>query len=258
MAYDGSTFTLFVDGEFIDSSAIAECATVSLANMPTTLELGRPNDFGYVHFEKVYFKEFDDGTGDVGEVCLNFNDNGGQSDLWHNWGVPEVDGVNKTTTHTINKQAVLFDGGNKWFRLSEDDHSGTNNCRYDTGEGDDQFVYVNDLNNVSYLGNHITHFDDGRNEFPTSGDLHWSNSNDFFQGTLNDFRFFSYALTPSLVEKVYENATFALQMPLDEPPGEQTFEDKSGSFFIATCNDLNEQSCPDSGIPGARQSGFAL
>lgn len=247
--YSGSGFMLYVDGDLVDSKAINDCANVSLANIPTKLEIGRPNDYGYLDLSGATFTHIWDGSfNDKTELCLEYND----EVIWRDFNGPVVNAGASSKSVVFDKQYVIGDDATNWFRLSEDDNSGADNCAYRPGgEDDDNILHRDNISNrISQLGDTYTTINKSNGSDGTEGHFSWSLSNDFFVGSLNDFRFYSYALSPNLVDKVYENATFGLLLPLDEPPGEQTFQDISASGFIGTCNDLQADSCPDSGIPG--------
>ncbi|MFZ1754297.1 MAG: LamG-like jellyroll fold domain-containing protein [Caldilineaceae bacterium] len=241
ISFDGSAFTVYINGEQAAGGASSACGNVEI---PTVSQLyaGRPNSAGYFFWEKVNYTYLDD-PGDGAELCLNFDDNSTDGALWHDFNVTEVD-TSHPRTDVLNIAKRIVDDSDHWFRFQEDDSS-TSNCNYSTAADDDELVYRSGLSNVSVLGSTESPFSECFN--CDEGTLDWSLSNQFFAGTLRSLSLFDYALSPQGAARLYNTETFALQMDFDEAPGETLFVDSSGNYFEAGCGGA---ACPDSGIPG--------
>ncbi|MCB9433848.1 MAG: DUF11 domain-containing protein, partial [Ardenticatenaceae bacterium] len=256
--YDGSNLTFFVNGEPIPGGTTGSCATVTPPSV-SNFYIGRPNNFGYLYFDKATFENFSDtrGTGQSAEMRLNLNSDSSSGNLvWQN------NLANDTTTlWTVNKTAVINDS-NAWFRVWEnndggcfiscpEDDSTDTNFDQDWGHTDTSLLHVTGINSTTYLGEQSSRV---RTDYcgticlPTMwGMLDWSNYNDFFKGTLDDFRVYGNALTPAAIADMFRATSMALDLPFDEAPGSDVFGDQSGNAISVSCSGTT---CPTSGVPG--------
>ncbi|MCP4543086.1 MAG: LamG domain-containing protein, partial [Chloroflexi bacterium] len=228
VAFDGTGFSIFVNGKEVDSSgAVCSIAPPSL----TTFTVGRPNSHSYFYFNQLEMTSWDDGLDFCEEVRLNYD--GSQK-----WSKDVCDPNPYTSPDTVYKsidKGYLFDDlGNHSFKLWEEDS---------WPNGDD--TYLNETINYADLFDGNTAYDDGGSE----GNLYWSLSNDYFRGELQTFKLYNYGLPAASVADLFSSNATALEMPFDEAPGQHTLADTSGNGFFATCSQATG-SCPDSGIPG--------
>ncbi|MCB0086345.1 MAG: hypothetical protein KDE54_00400, partial [Caldilineaceae bacterium] len=246
ISYDGSAFTVYVNGEEQASGAPTACSGVQIPDV-NQLYAGRPNNAGYFYWDRVTYDYLNDVLGDA-ELCLTFDVNSTAAALWHDYNVPYVtNSIPRTDQLDVGKR--IADDATHWFRFHEDD-AANDSCNYSSSSGaytDDELVHKDNLSNASGLGGTFSSGFQDRDNDPDKGTLYWSLSNEFFVGTLRNLRVFDYALSPTGAERVYNTETFALQMDFDEAPGETTMTDSSGNYFVAGCAGA---SCPDSGIPG--------
>ncbi|MBV7333696.1 hypothetical protein KFU94_36775 [Chloroflexi bacterium TSY] len=241
VTYDGTTFVLYINGLEEDRGAPTDCASVDLAGAFGSwneLYIGRPNSFGYLWFDNVWFYEIID-FGDSAEYCLNLDSKNSSGKIWWDFDVPEK----VRFSEDIKKLRMIDDDDSShefWF--FEDD-VGSDDCLLHDSS-DDLQVNVVGINNANLSGSHSSYFDD---QLGDEGNLHWSVSNDFFVGELSDFHKFSSALSSDLVSNIFRDRNLGLKMSMDEAPDQNQFTDISTNHFSATCS---TNSCPDSGIPG--------
>ncbi|MCA9960734.1 MAG: LamG domain-containing protein, partial [Anaerolineales bacterium] len=256
--YDGSNLTFYVNGEPIPGGTTGSCAAVSPPDV-SSFYIGRPNDFGYLYFNEITFENFSDthGTGQSAEMRLNLNSDSSSGSLaWQNHLANDT-----TTLWTLNKTAVANDS-NAWFRVWEnndggcfitcpEDNSTDTNFDQDWGHADISLLHVTGINNTTYLGEQSSRV---RTDYcgvgctPTVwGLLDWSNYNDFFMGTLDDFRVYGNALTDAAIADMFRATSMALDLPFDEAPGSDVFGDQSGNAISVSCSG---STCPTSGVPG--------
>ena len=207
VSYDGSNLTFYVNGAPIAGGTTGSCAAVTPPTV-STFSIGRPNPFGYVHFDFLDFTDLEDPNGVAGgkkvEMRLNFDNDGSAGNLaWANLD----EGVNTTPSWTLNTKKVIGDGANSWFRIWENYDGG---CLFDCPEdessdtnfdqdrkADTDLKQITGIQNTTYLG-----YQQASYRYPPnlntgwylSGTLVWSNNNDYFQGDLDDFRVYPYAL----------------------------------------------------------------
>ncbi|MEZ4705569.1 MAG: LamG-like jellyroll fold domain-containing protein [Caldilineaceae bacterium] len=241
VSYDGSTFTIYINGEERVNGAPTACGGVQIPNI-NQLYAGRPNNAGYFYWDQAEYRYLDD-AGGTAEICLTFDLNFTDDALYRS-NEDNIFAESHKRTVQIDVAKRITDDAIHWFRFHEDD---TDNCNYNTGSGgiDDELVYRSGLSNATTLGSFQNNFNSCYN--CDKGTLYWSLSNEFFAGTLRNLSIFDYALSPTGAERLYNTETFALQLDLDEAPGETTMTDSSGNYFEAGCAGA---SCPDSGIPG--------
>ncbi|MEZ4705562.1 MAG: LamG-like jellyroll fold domain-containing protein [Caldilineaceae bacterium] len=250
VSFDGSTFTIYINGEERASGAPPACGGIQIPNSDS-LFVGAPSANDYLNISSATFTKLDDNTTDAkAEVRLNVNDDGSGGNVWSG----SVDTINPPYTGNgrdsvsvlFNYGAVLKTGDKYWFRLWEDDRGDSNayngNDSNPLNNDDDSILQVSNITFTS-LGSVGTTFDNSDG----TGTIYWGLSNDHFVGTLRNLSLFNYALSPQGAERTYNTETFALQMDFDEAPGETTLTDSSGNYFEAGCAGAN---CPDSGIPG--------
>ncbi|HRW05312.1 MAG TPA: hypothetical protein P5121_09475 [Caldilineaceae bacterium] len=234
------TLVLYINGQEVDRGTVENCSAIDPGSsfaVWNALDIGRPNNYGYFYFRTADYANLVD-SGDDAELCLNFDADGDQTSLWHDYNLSNFASITHASIVTLKR--IEDDNTNHWFRLQEDDGL-QDDCVYESV--DDEHVYRTSLSNVSPLGD----FNEQISGFELDGELDWSLSNDFFHGELRDFHKFSYAFTANEAFDLYRNNRFSLLMTLDAAPGEMTFLDSSGNYLEATCAGA---SCPDSGIPG--------
>ncbi|MCA9965728.1 MAG: hypothetical protein KC423_15860, partial [Anaerolineales bacterium] len=257
VSYDGSVLTFYVNGAPIAGGTTGSCAAVIPPNV-SNFYIGRPNDFGYLYFNQMSFTNLKDaaGIGQKAEMRLNFNSDASSGNLaWSNLS-------NGTSSWALGKTAVVNDTNNAWFRVWDnrdggcfitcpEDESSDTNYDQDTGKKDTSITQITGIRNTTYLGEQSSAV-----SMPACGSLclpniigsmTWSNYNDFFKGTLDDFRVYGYALTSSAVEDIYRSTSTALDLTFDEAPGSSLFADQSGNAVTVSCSG---DSCPTSGVPG--------
>ncbi|MCB0107862.1 MAG: laminin G domain-containing protein, partial [Caldilineaceae bacterium] len=245
VSYDGSTFTVYVNGAPQASGAPVACGGVQVPNV-SQLYVGRPNNAGYFYWDQVYYKQLSD-PGNDNELCLTFDVNSTAAAIWHDYNVADAWETNERYDQLDVSKRITDDAAH-WFRFHEDD-ANTDSCNFNANAGansDDEFVYKSGLTNATTLGSFQSNFS-GCTADCDEGTLYWSLSNEFFVGTLRNLRIYDYALSTLGAERAYNTGTFALQMDLDEAPGATVLVDRSGNYFEAGCAGA---SCPDSGIPG--------
>ncbi|MCB0135059.1 MAG: laminin G domain-containing protein, partial [Caldilineaceae bacterium] len=241
VSYDGSAFTIYINGEKKASGAPTACGSVQIPNA-SQLYAGRANQHGYLYFDRAEFDELNDGivVTQNAEVRLNYNDDGSGGNIWKADVALASGSTPDVSKATISAGAQLNDDAtNHWFRLWEDDTSPDTSYN----GSDDDIVRVDNLSNVSDLATTNTSFSGSS----AVGKLYWKLFNEYFAGTLRNLNVYDYALSPQGVARVYNTETFALQMDFDEAPGATVLVDRSGNYFEASCAGA---SCPDSGIPG--------
>ncbi|MCB0121447.1 MAG: hypothetical protein KDE58_04345, partial [Caldilineaceae bacterium] len=251
VSYDGTTFTIYINGEERAAGSPPACGGIQIPNT-NALYVGAPNGNGYLNIASVNFTALTDPLNAPAgaEVRLNVNGDGAANNVW-NGKVDVLDGSTNNVEQVFNYGAVLTASDNYSFRLWEDDN-GTHNNAYESG--DDSFVHETGVTYTSLKvgtlasGATGTGFDIS-DTYRARGTLYWSLSNDNFVGTLRNLRIYDYALSGPGAARLYNTETLALQMPFDEAPGESRFVDESGNYFEAECATT---SCPDSGIPGRR------
>ncbi|MEZ4867006.1 MAG: LamG-like jellyroll fold domain-containing protein [Caldilineaceae bacterium] len=242
VSYDGSAFTVYINGEKKASGAPGACVGVQIPAV-NQLYAGRPNNAGYFYWDQAEYRYLND-AGGTAEICLDFDDNSTGGAIWHNFNEDHVNGEWQKRMEQLDVPKRITDDAAHWFRFHEDD-STTTNCNYSTAANDDELVYKSGLTNVTTLGSFQNDFTDCFD--CDQGTIYWSLSNEFFVGTLRNLQIFNYALSPQGAARAYNTETFALQMDFDEAPGATTLSDSSGNYFTAGCAGA---SCPDSGIPG--------
>ncbi|MCB0106943.1 MAG: laminin G domain-containing protein, partial [Caldilineaceae bacterium] len=238
VSYDGSAFTIYINGEERASGTSAPCGNVQILDV-NQLYAGRANAKGYLYFDNMHYETiFDEETGDV-ELRINLNSDKSSGNIWHDNNVSSTEDVDFVDI-PLGLGRQLTDGDNFWFLVWEDDGSSDDN---DYDSLDDNHLKVENITNYSPLARSS----DALSHDDAKGTLYWSLSNEFFVGRLRNVSIFDYALSPTGAERVYNTETFALQMDFDEAPGATTVTDSSGNYFEAGCAGA---SCPDSGIPG--------
>lgn len=256
VSYDGSTLTFYVNGEPISGGTTGSCAAVTPPTV-SNFYIGRPNDFGYLYFDQMSFTSLKDaaGIGQKAEMRLNFDSDSAAGNLaWSNLS-------NGTSTWALGVTAVVNDT-NSWFRVWDnrdggcfltcpEDESTDTNYDQDAGKKDTSITQITGIRNTTYLGEQSSGV-----SMPACGNLcvpaiigsmTWSNYNDFFKGTLDDFRVYGYALTPAIVADIFRSTSTALDLTFDEAPGSSLFADQSGNAVTVSCSG---NSCPTSGVPG--------
>ncbi len=258
VSYDGSNLVFYINGAPISGGTTGSCAAVTPPTVGS-FSIGRPNPFGYLHFDYVDFDKFQDPRGAAGghkvEMRLNFdNDGSAGSVAWANLD----EGTSNTPSWALDKTRVLNDASNSWFRLWENYDGGcfiecpedeSTDTNFDTSgtKPDHNLKQITGIKNVNYLGSWQSIW-----IYTTSllrGTLYWSNNNDFFQGELDDFAVYATALDAERVAQLYNANYVSLDLPFDEAPGATLFADDSGNFTSVACSGA---SCPTSGVPGRR------
>lgn len=256
VSYDGTTLTFYVNGTPISGGTTGSCAAVTPPNV-SNFYIGRPNDFGYLYFNQMSFVNLNDaaGIGNKAEMRLNLDSDSSSGNLaWSN--------LNKgTSSWTLGKTAVVNDNSS-WFRVWDnrdgncfitcpEDESSDTNYDQDTGKKDTSITQITGIRSTTYLGEQSSGV-----SMPACGNLcvpaiigsmTWSNYNDFFKGTLDDFRVYGYALTPAAVADLFRSTSTALDLTFDEAPGSSLFADQSGNAVTVSCSG---STCPTSGVPG--------
>ncbi|MCB9433303.1 MAG: hypothetical protein H6668_15110 [Ardenticatenaceae bacterium] len=256
VSYDGSVLTFYVNGAPIAGGTTGSCAAVTPPNV-SNFYIGRPNDFGYLYFNQMSFTNLKDaaGIGQKAEMRLNFNSDASSGNLaWSNLS-------NGTSSWALGKTAVVNDT-NSWFRVWDnrdggcfitcpEDESSDTNYDQDTGKKDTSITQITGIRSTTYLGersNPVSLPACGTLCVPNIiGSMSWSNYNDFFKGTLDDFRVYGYPLTPAVVADIFRSTSTALDLTFDEAPGTSLFADQSGNAVTVSCSG---NSCPTSGVPG--------
>ncbi|MEZ4512330.1 MAG: LamG-like jellyroll fold domain-containing protein [Chloroflexota bacterium] len=256
VSYDGSTLTFYVNGAPISGGTTGSCAAVTPPTV-SNFYIGRPNDFGYLYFNQMAFTNLNDaaGIGQKAEMRLNFDSDASSGNLaWSN--------LNKgTSSWSLGVTAVVNDT-NSWFRVWDnrdggcfftcpEDESSDTNYDQDSGKKDTSITQITGINSTSYLGersNPVSMPACGSLCLPAIiGSMSWSNYNDFFKGTLDDFRVYGYPLTPAAVADIFRSTSTALDLTFDEAPGSSLFADQSGNAVTVSCTG---DTCPTSGVPG--------
>jgi hypothetical protein len=160
------------------------------------------------------------------------------------WSADVFGGYSGGTTYTINKYASNYDDNSHNILLCENDGSWSVHCQGD----DDVLIWHHQatFTNIDTQDRNLR-YDGNTGSEQGSGYLRWQVSNHYYHGDIDELRLYNYALDTDEVKELYDSATRALEMPLDEAPGRSIFRDNSGNNLTGTCSGTT---CPDSGIPG--------
>ncbi|MEM7028117.1 MAG: LamG-like jellyroll fold domain-containing protein [Chloroflexota bacterium] len=222
--FDGTIFTVYINGEEKASNADSPCNGVTPPNT-SAFTIGRPNSNSYVYFDRVYADEIDDGVAGGAEEQRFAVDN------VQRWS---KDVANENQNYEINYRLLETGGNNHTFKLWEYDPIGAN----------DTFIGTTTFNTITPKNTSTHYSNDG-----SVGDLYWGVNNDNFYGDILTFELYDNDLTPSKVENLFNALSSGLDLPVDEPPSKDTLADLSGNGFLVTCSQFNA-TCPDTGIPG--------
>ena len=241
VSYDGSVFTFYVNGREAAVSSNA-CAAVTPSNL-NGLQIGRGADLAALYFRQVHFEKGEDGGGEY-ELRINYDGSSSSNNIWSKGNVTD----SSNHTETINL-AYYVKSGSHNFRFWEDDSSPNNNDYHECYKFcDDSLVYK--TVSETAVSQTDTSFDYTETDVDYSeGKLYWSVSNDFFQGSINEFKAYTRAFSDEDALLLYEASYDGLYFKFDEPPGSSSFEDAYDDNIIAAC-DYAAGSCPDSGIAG--------
>lgn len=247
VSYDGAQFHFYINGELIESGGI-NCSG-AYPDTTSGFYIGRPNALGYLYFD--YFdvdNHLDDEGEEHAELRINFDGDSSSHNIWSKGGLGTGSWFTTVPdTVSIHTGQLIDDGDTHSFRFFEEDGG---NDSYDSG--DDSLLHDTDLTAVSDL-DHVSSYIGWSNPTDSSdeikGDLYWTLSNDYFQGSVNSFQVYAYELDADGVADLYNTSFQSLALDFDEAPGQDSFSDSSGNDFEATC-DSTDDSCPDSGIPG--------
>ncbi len=255
VSYDGSNFTFYVNGQAISGGTTGpSCAGVTPPSV-STLNIGRPNDYGYGWVDRLNMDHLADDEGyPVMTLRLNLNEEGASGNIW---------GTTANSTGTINlKKAfrVSDTSPNQWFRLYQNNRKDNNAFESAAAFGgvtDTSLVQVTEINNFNNLGIRPHSFLNriAASTAKAEGTLYFGVFNDYFQGSLDDFQVYQLALGPDRVAEMYNASLMALDLPFDEAPGATLFADASGNFASVACSGA---SCPVSGVPGRRNQALAF
>ena len=250
VSYDGSNFTFYINGQAIGGGVTGpSCAGITPPSV-AAFSIGRPNDTGYGWVDRLDMQHTadDDGTGPM-QLRLNLNSDSAGGNIWGS-------SANGAGTLEINKAFRVSDSsGNQWLRLYEDDRKDHNAFEPESAllQGwDTNLLHVTGINNFNNLGLGGRSFLSriaGNATAKAEGTLHYGVFNDYFQGSLDDFRVYPFVLDAPRVADLYNASAVALDLPFDEAPGATLFADASGNFASVACSGAT---CPISGVPGRR------
>ena len=256
VTFDGNLFRVYLENTQVDAFSGVNCAGEDFYDQ-------RQFYLGNGRSPAIYFTKVDNLNGasnDEGFIWSednNYNDGVGSLPLL--WNSAE-NGLDNGKTVDINawattlKQSLTFDFCNRndpnngipthcdapdnlpLLRLDQNvggfpwDNSGTTHAYFDP--------LVPGAKTVRYEG--------GANLYYYAT-LHYNLYSTGFRGKLDEIRIYRSALSAEEAADLYEGSTRSVELPFDEPPGQDIFGDVTSNDHDAICTGTT---CPDSGIPG--------
>ncbi|MEZ4709124.1 MAG: LamG-like jellyroll fold domain-containing protein [Caldilineaceae bacterium] len=244
VSYDGSNFTFYINGRAVDGGVSGQsCAGVTPPTV-ANFYIGRPNDYGYPWVDRL---ELVDPTLGQLNPSVNLNSDAGAGNIWKTIATgPDI--------YTIKKSFRIGDAvPNQWIRLYQDDRGDGGFDPLTTVSSnipDTSLVQITGINSFNNLGLSGHPFHISSNNFGLAvGTLYFGVFNDYFQGSLDQFQVYPFALNAERVTALYNSVAVALDLPFDEAPGADLFADASGNFASVACSGAT---CPVGGVPGRR------
>ncbi|MCB0116202.1 MAG: LamG domain-containing protein, partial [Caldilineaceae bacterium] len=247
VSYDGSNFTFYIDGRAVGGGVSGQnCAGVTPPSV-SNFYIGRPNDYGYPWVDRLesVHSEF---LQLIPRVNLNSDASTGNI-----WGTTAP----APGTYNIKESFRVGDAvPNQWIRLFQDVNGDgrfdVNTNLFGGNQQDTSLVQITDINSFNNLGLSGRTFStpvEGANESSgvAVGTLYFGVFNDYFQGSLDQFQVYPFALDAERVASLYNASSVSLDLPFDEAPGADLFADESGNFASVACSG---STCPVSGVPG--------
>ncbi|NOZ06931.1 MAG: hypothetical protein GXP41_11385, partial [Chloroflexi bacterium] len=213
-------------------------------------EIGRASDVATLYVNAIEVTDEGDGAQTTGELCMAFKSGGD----WISVFDQDVEGdVVHPSTYEVNKKLQVK--GQGVLRMWEND--GGQRCVTNQNKGNANPVDDGD-DNVAILALGASSF--SITEAPRSDEsqflggaegsftYQFKNHASPFQGRIDEVQIFQQALSDGAVADLYRQTAVALQLPLDDPPGEKVFKNVIDANHHAVCNG---DACPTAGVAGA-------
>jgi subtilase family serine protease/subtilisin-like proprotein convertase family protein len=248
VTFDGNTSTLKI---FVNGKVVAEDSTrfnTGLIPNTSTLTIGRTNGSGRINFTRILVWRPGDVANEKGEICIAYRSGGSPwlevYDQEVGSGSYDIDTTNWAVNGTGELRIWEDDGGQ---HCVTDSNKNNYDPKDDGDEEGGRWTFnTNEVSQGSWGG--LWRYGFKEIDAGMSGIIFYVYDNDStpFRGRVDDVQIYKKVLDDSAVNAIYQNGILAMNLSLDDPPGESVFQDDSGNMN-GTCSGTT---CPTTGVAG--------
>ena len=246
VVFDGNVFHPYINGQAAASFSGANCANENIyPNDSFFIGYGRGNPIKFTSIDSIVGAN--NGEGFIVSSSNIYHNGIDTLDLIWNSAEGEIDGG---ATVNINGWAIP---GREHSRFAYCDRDDPEDGVPNNGCSDQNYQLFLSLDPILRQKIHL--YDDPATRTvnynlvsnPYNLKIHYNLYTTGFKGDLDEIRLYRSALTAEEAIALYEGSLRSLELPFDEPPGQDILADVSSNQFEAICSGTV---CPDSGIPG--------